>query len=402
MLVGILGLFSTLLLDVGSLVLDVLFHGLLFGSTGDGSVGVQLVHSSLVLERVLLLGVVDVLHGGSDNGLDFVGVDDTVDISNSDNVLRKGVVLLLGSLFGDRAVDSVEVLEGVLGPDDETTDMTTRSETEEVETSDVAEFDTGEVSEGLSDTFFTIVVDNHGTETSDVTAISQLAHTTADVLGGSDLFDIGVATALLQEGDGFLGLLHVAEFVSNNEGDFTDFVDLVTAGHDEGGDGRGSDGGDESISLLVEIDLAMPLSPDLGGSEHTTLATHVSEGTLAGSGGTTTRNTRNTGNSSTSTPGDGGVLVTGTLEDGVSLTVVLVHATDYANERSFLLGVDELNNIGTDGSGENSRKSNGGVHLISIFNRVDRDDGTSSLWVMQFQTIHTILISLKENVSFMV
>jgi len=380
LLVGILGLFSTLLLDVGSLVLDVLFHGLLFSSTGDSSVRIQLVHSSLVLERVLLLGVVDVLHGGSDNRLDFVGVDDTVDISNSNNVLRKGVVLLLSSLFSDRTVDSVEVLEGVLSPDDETTDMTTGSETEEVETSDVAEFNTREVSEGLSDTFFTIVVNNHGTETSDVTAVSQLAHTTANVLGGSDLFDIGVATALLQESNSFLGLLHVAEFVSNNEGNFTDFVDLVTAGHDEGGDGRSSDGGDESISLLVEIDLTMPLSPDLGGSEHTTLTTHVSEGTLAGSGGTTTRNTRNTSNSSTSTPGDGRVLVTSALEHSVRLAVVLSHATKLNNHsHKHLLGVDKLHNISTDRGSEHSGQSHGGVDVINVINRVDRNDRASGL-----------------------
>jgi hypothetical protein len=43
-----------------------------------------------------------------------------------------------------------------------------------------------------------------------------------------------------------------------------------------GGKGRG-----DSISLLVVIDLSVPLSPDLEWSEHATLTAHVSESTLA-------------------------------------------------------------------------------------------------------------------------
>ena len=57
LLLSELGLQGTLLLHVGSLVLDVLGNGLLLSSTGDGGVGVQLVHHSLVAQRVRLLGV---------------------------------------------------------------------------------------------------------------------------------------------------------------------------------------------------------------------------------------------------------------------------------------------------------------------------------------------------------
>ena len=64
-----------------------------------------------------------------------------------------------------------------------------------------------------------------------------------------------------------------------------------------------------------------------------------------------------------------------------------------------LLGVNELNNIGTDGSSEDSRKSNSGVDLISIFHRVDRNDGTSSLRIIRICVSPTIGISLKEFMS---
>jgi hypothetical protein len=35
------------------------------------------------------------------------------------------------------------------------------------------------------------------------------------------------------------------------------------------------------VSLLVDVDLSVPLSVGLQGSEHSTLAAHVTEGTLA-------------------------------------------------------------------------------------------------------------------------
>jgi hypothetical protein len=35
------------------------------------------------------------------------------------------------------------------------------------------------------------------------------------------------------------------------------------------------------VSLLGEVDLSVPLSPGLEGSEHATLAAHVTEGALA-------------------------------------------------------------------------------------------------------------------------
>lgn len=61
-----------------------------------------------------------------------------------------------------------------------------------------------------------------------------------------------------------------------------------------------------------------------------------------------------------------------------------------------LLGVDELNNISTDRSSEDSGKSNGGVDLIGIFHGVDRNDGTSSLQIDENSEKSTIRNSLKE------
>ena len=52
-------------------------------------------------------------------------------------------------------------------------------------------------------------------------------------------------------------------------------------------------------SLLAKVDLLVPLSPDLGRSEHATRSAHVSESSLSSTVGSSSRNTRNTGNSTT-------------------------------------------------------------------------------------------------------
>ena len=51
--------------------------------------------------------------------------------------------------------------------------------------------------------------------------------------------------------------------------------------------------------LLPQVDLLVPLPPDLSGSEHATSTAHVTEGSLACTMSTTARDTRNTGDSTT-------------------------------------------------------------------------------------------------------
>jgi hypothetical protein len=53
--------------------------------------------------------------------------------------------------------------------------------------------------------------------------------------------------------------------------------------------------------LLTEVDLLVPLSPDLGGSEHTTGTALVTERSLTSTVSTTTRDTRDTSDGTTCT-----------------------------------------------------------------------------------------------------
>lgn len=97
----------------------------------------------------------------------------------------------------------------------------------------------------------------------------------------------------------------------------------MTASHDQGRNSRGGDGGDDGVPLLVDRDLAVPAAPDLGRSKHAAAPAHVSEGTLAGTVGTATRNTGDTRNGTTGSPGFGGGLVAGASGDSVGLAGVL-------------------------------------------------------------------------------
>jgi len=95
------------------------------------------------------------------------------------------------------------------------------------------------------------------------------------------------------------------------------------------------------VSLLGEVDLSVPLSPGLEWGEHATLAAHVTEGTLSGSGGAGATNTWDTGDGATSAPGFSGVLVALEPENSVCLSSVLGHVS-----------VHDLNGVVSDGGSE--------------------------------------------------
>lgn len=165
--------------------------------------------------------------------------------------------------------------------------------------------------------------------------------------------------------------------------------DAMSTRHHQGGKSRGGEGRCHSIATLVNVNLAVPLAPDLGGRKHATLATHVAKRGLAGAIGAATRNTGNTRHGATSTwllarkedckqkispkrhtPRFGGVLMTSLLLDGVRLTLVLVH-----------VGMHILNNVGANRGKKDSRER----QLLtrrSTSKVVNRNQRTSSHGIM--------------------
>ena len=147
----VVGLLSSLavLLDVGSSSLGSISLLLLLVGASNLVEGVESVHESAVLKRVLLSDVLD--NGGLDLaelGLNLIGVNDSGEVSAVHHVSVENVSTLFNVSSAVVSEDTVEGLEGVLGPDDESAEVTTGGELEEVKSVNVDEVDTWEVSGG--------------------------------------------------------------------------------------------------------------------------------------------------------------------------------------------------------------------------------------------------------------
>lgn len=159
----------------------------------------------------------------------------------------------MGRGLGGGAVDLVEGLEGGRGPDDESAEVTTRGELEEVEGGDGGGLDTGDVAEG-GDELLAVglgIVDDEGATSLAVASATELALASSELLGLLDLLDFGTGADSLQEAEGGSGLGDsgaLEESRVDDQGNLRDGADLVAAGLEQGNGSRGSQGGADSIS----------------------------------------------------------------------------------------------------------------------------------------------------------
>jgi len=354
---GLLGAASlgSLLLESGGTCGLASSNSLLLGSASGLGVRVEDLHESLVLEGVLLalgrLVSVDTLH--AELGLDLVGVDDSGEVGAGHHVSAELEAALLDTSLSVGTEDFVELLEGVLSEDDESTQVTAGGELEKIQSGDVASVDTWEVSGRLLDLAVLVTVDNQRSLAEGEAGVSHLALASASALGAANAGEVTSAAEVVEALEETGGLLLVEAV--NNERKLGHVVDLVTASHNEGTASGSSESGGNSVSLLVGVDLSLPLSPDLEGSEHATLTAHVTEGTLAGTVSTGARDSWDSRNSATSTPGLGGVLVTGVPVDSMSLSSVLGH-----------VGVAELDEIISDGGREDGGHVGGSSNRLGV------------------------------------
>ena len=83
---------------------------------------------------------------GGDEGLDAVGLDDTANVGVGEDGTGEEVSILDGGGLVRSSEDSVELIEGSLSPDDETTKVTTRGKEQEVQGTDTSHLDTSQIS----------------------------------------------------------------------------------------------------------------------------------------------------------------------------------------------------------------------------------------------------------------
>jgi hypothetical protein len=282
----------------------------------------------------------DLRLGGPDDSLDFRGVDQAGNIGVVDLGGGQVVILLLDGGLVEGTEHLIELGKSALSPDDEASDVTTRSQLKEVETADVADFNTGEVAESLYDAAI-FTVDDERPTTLPVATITHLTLTSTKLAGIGDLLDISVRIDGLEEGNGLLGLLECLCLGCNDERNLLNLLDAMTTSENEGREGRSSESRDDGETALVLVDLDVPLAPGLGGSEHATTTAHVTERSLSRAVGTSTTDTGNTGDGATSTPRLGTGLVTSLGGDGIGLSAVLGDGL-----------VDLLDEVKTDGSSQ--------------------------------------------------
>jgi len=98
-------------------------------------------------------------------------------------------VLFGGGTGGEVAVDGVEGFEGVFSEDEESTDVSTWSESENVQVVDIEDFDAWDVSEGSNDTVV-LSVDDSWSEFLDVFSVSRFTSAGSHSSGGIYSFDI--------------------------------------------------------------------------------------------------------------------------------------------------------------------------------------------------------------------
>ena len=228
---------------------------------GEGSsVGVEAELHLLVAERVLLLDVGALLDGTTtdraEDLLDVAGVDDLAEIGLLHESRGEEEVLLESRGLGGGAVDLVESSESSRGPDDETSEVTTRSELEEVEGEDGRGLNTGQVAESSDELLAILIgaVDDKRTTALPVAAAPELTLTSAHLPGLLDLLEVRASTDGLEEskGSGGLGNGTVSEGSrGNDERNLRDGGDVVTAGKEKSSGGRSSESGGGREALLV-------------------------------------------------------------------------------------------------------------------------------------------------------
>jgi len=286
-----------------------------------------------------------VFTNGADHGLHFVGVDDSGQVTIGHAGSVELVALFREGLFGGRPEEGVQLLEGTLGPDDESAQLTSGGQLQQVHSGHVAHIHSWHIAEGLHHFDVFIGVDHQRTSSLGEPPVPQFAFAGSQLLALDHSHDVFVDTEPLEEGDGFLGLLDAFETVIDDQRHFGDLFYFVSSGQDQRSAATSGNGGSSSMTSLLDIDLPVPPSPGLDGGEHSTFTAHVTEGTLSTPAGAGSTDSGNSGHSPTGAPRGSRVFHAGLHVHSMSLSGVFVQVV-----------VHELNDVISDGSTEHAGK----------------------------------------------
>ena len=168
---------------------------------------VQSEHHLSVLEWVLLALVAHVLSDSllSELGLHLVGVNDSGEVSDGHLWSSELESALDNGLLSVGSKDLVELLEGVLGEDNESSEVTTWGELEEIESGDIAGVNSWEVSGGSLDDWVLIGVDDQRSLAESEASGSHLSLSWSHSLGFAGTGEIVSESEVSESGEHTLG-----------------------------------------------------------------------------------------------------------------------------------------------------------------------------------------------------
>lgn len=249
----------------------------------DLAVWVELFHSGLVSQRISLCasGSSGLFLGLFQDGLDGITVDKSGEVSGADNFLLQSVSSLdVGSGLAVTE-DLFEGIEGRLGPDAESTQMTTWGKLSDVKSVDVADIDSGDISNSSSQRFTSLIDDKERASPHLVSPVSHFSLSGSELFIGHDSSDVVPTSEGLEHGDGISGLGDLSNGVVQNQRQLGGAHDSVTSGQNQGSTGGGGNSRGKGVSSLVEVDLSVPPSPGLQRMGHSSLSAHVTESGLS-------------------------------------------------------------------------------------------------------------------------
>ena len=127
-------------------------------------------------------------------------------------MLGQGEAALAGAGLREGAKDTVELVEGRLGPHTEAADVAAGGQGEEVQPVHLHDVNARNVAEGLCETLV-LVVDHEGALAHDETAVAHLALTRAKLLGCLDMLQVLPDAEGGETCEGILGALQRLDVV---------------------------------------------------------------------------------------------------------------------------------------------------------------------------------------------
>mmetsp|Transcript_4728 Transcript_4728/g.7597 ORF Transcript_4728/g.7597 Transcript_4728/m.7597 type:complete len:253 (+) Transcript_4728:472-1230(+) len=212
--------------------------------------------------------------------------------------------------------------------------MTSWSQFQQIQTRNVDQIDTRNVTEGLCERAF-LVKHNQWAEFLFEATVAHFTFTSTQVFAVGNTFQVVTGAQRSEKSHGLFGFVEVFDAVGrDDERHLRHLVDFVTASHHQRWHGRCSQRRHNGITTLVEVDFAVPFAPGFGRAEHATTAAHIAERTLTGARRTAARHTRDTRHSATCAPGFSRRLFACLWCHGIRLAIVFGD-----------VGVNELHNI---------------------------------------------------------